>query len=113
MGYSHDYLVLPDTVNLYSVYMIYDEDESTKQQGTAMSMYFYDETDDWPEYQIIKDDIRRLEKEHNQIRRELQKAESSFAFHPENKGLKAKLDGLKNKLKEVEDRLENSSNLYR
>ena len=105
--------MLPDTVYLYYVYMICVEDESTKQQEVAMSMYFYDEIDDWPEYQIIKNDIHRLEKEHNQIRRELQKAESSFAFHPENKGLKAKLDGLKNKLKEVEDRLEKSSNLYR
>lgn len=78
-----------------------------------MSMYFYDETDDWPEYQVIQDDIHRLEKEHNQIRKELHEAESSFASNPENKGLKAKLDGLKNKLKEVENRLEKSSNLYR
>jgi septal ring factor EnvC (AmiA/AmiB activator) len=76
-------------------------------------MYFYDETDDWPEYQILKDDIRRLEKEHNQIRRELQKTKSSFASHPENKCLIAKLDDLKNKLKEVEERLEKSFNLYR
>ena len=78
-----------------------------------MSMYFYDETDDWPEYQIIKDDIHRLEKEQLEIRKELHKIESSFASHPENRGLKAKLDALKNKLKKVEDRLEKSSNLFR
>lgn len=78
-----------------------------------MSMYFYDETDDWPEYQIVKDDIHRLEKEQLEIRKELHKIESSFGSHPENKGLKARLDALKNKLKEVENRLEKSSNLYR
>ena len=78
-----------------------------------MSMYFYDETDDWPEYKIIKDDIHRLEKEQLEIRKELHKIESSFASHPENRGLKAKLDALKNKLKKVEDRLEKSSNLFR
>jgi capsule polysaccharide export protein KpsE/RkpR len=93
--------------------MIYDEGESTKKQEAAMSMYFYDETDDWPEYQIIKDDIHRLEKEQLEIRTQLHKIESSFATHPENKGLKAKLDALKNKLKEVENRLEKSSNLFR
>jgi predicted nuclease with TOPRIM domain len=93
--------------------MIYDEGEPKKIQGAVMSMYFYDETDDWPEYQIIKDDIHRLEKEHNQIQRELHKVESSFASNPENKALKDKLDGLKKRLKEVENRLEKSSDLYR
>jgi len=78
-----------------------------------MSMYFYDETDDWPEYQIIKDDIRRLEKEYVGIREELQETESSFEAHPDDKDLKDKLDGLKNKLKEIENRLEESSGLYR
>ena len=78
-----------------------------------MSMYFYDEADDWPEYHIIKDDIHRLEKEHLEIRKELYKIESSSASHPENKDLKTRLDVLKNKLKEVENRLEKSSNLYR
>jgi hypothetical protein len=93
--------------------MIYDEAESTKKQEAAMSMYFYDETDDWPEYQIIKDDIHRLEKEQLEIRNELHKIESSFASHPENEDLKAKLDALKNKLKKVENRFEKSSNLFR
>jgi uncharacterized coiled-coil DUF342 family protein len=78
-----------------------------------MSMYFYDETDDWPEYQIVRDDIHRLEKGHVSIRKELQKAESAFRSHPEDKDLRAKIDGLKNKLKKIEDRLEKTSNLYR
>ena len=96
-----------------TVYMNYDESEATKKQEAAMSMYFYDEADDWPEYQIIKDDIHRMEKEHLEIRKELYKIESSSASHPENKDLKTRLDVLKNKLKEVENRLEKSSNLYR
>ena len=78
-----------------------------------MSMYFYDETDDWPEYQIIKDDIRRLEKENVEIRKKIQETESAFGSHPEDKDLKTKLDGLKKKLEEIENRLEKSSNLYR
>ena len=78
-----------------------------------MSMYFYDETDDWPEYKIIKDDIRRLEKEHLEIRKELHEADSAFRSHPEDKNLKSKVDGLKKKLKEIENRLEESFSLYR
>ena len=96
-----------------TVYMNYDKGEATKKQEAAMSMYFYDEADDWPEYQIIKDDIHRMEKEHLEIRKELYEIESSSASHPENKDLKIRLDVLKNKLKEVENRLEKSSNLYR
>jgi uncharacterized coiled-coil DUF342 family protein len=78
-----------------------------------MSMYFYDETDDWPEYQIIKDDIHRLEKEYVEIRKKIQEAESAFGSHPEDKDLKAKVDSFKKKFKEIENRLEKSSSLYR
>jgi len=76
-------------------------------------MYFYDETDDWPEYQIIRDDLHRLEKDHVEVLKELQEAESCHASHPEDLGLKAKLEDLKNKLNEIENRLEKSSSLYR
>ena len=78
-----------------------------------MSMYFYDETDDWPEYQIIKDDIHRLEKEYVEIREELQEAESALGSHPEDKDLKAKVHGLKKKMKEIEKKLDGSLGLYR
>ncbi len=78
-----------------------------------MSMYFYDETDDWPEYQIIKDDIHRLEKEHLEIRKELQEAESAFGSNPEDEDLKAKIDGLKKKIKEIEKKLDGSLSLFR
>lgn len=78
-----------------------------------MSMYFYDETDDWPEYQIIKDDIHRLEKEHIEIRKELQEVESAFGPDPSDAVLKAKLHRLKKKMKEIEEKLDSSLSLYR
>jgi hypothetical protein len=41
-------------------------------KGPVMSMYFYDDTDDWPEYKIIKDEIQRLEMAHLEVSKELQ-----------------------------------------
>jgi len=78
-----------------------------------MSMYFYDETDDWPEYKIIKDDIRRLEKAYLETRKELLETESAFGSNPLNKDLKIKVDELKKKLKKIEKKLEESLSLYR
>lgn len=78
-----------------------------------MSMYFYDETDDWPEYQIIKDDIRGMEKEHLEIRKELQEIESAFGSDPSDALLKAKVHKLKKKIKEIEKKLDESLSLYR
>jgi len=78
-----------------------------------MSMYFYDETDDWPEYQIIKDDIRRLEKEQLEVRKELQEAESALGSDHSDKILKAKVHRLKEKMKEIEKKLDGSLSLYR
>ena len=78
-----------------------------------MSMYFYDETDDWPEYQIIKDDIHRLEKEHLEIRKELNEADSAFKSDPSDAVLKTKVNELKKKLKKIEQKLDGSLNLYR
>jgi len=76
-------------------------------------MYFYDETDDWPEYKIIKDDIRRLEKAYLETRKELLETESAFGSNPLNKDLKIKVDELKKKLKKIEKKLEESLSLYR
>ena len=78
-----------------------------------MSMYFYDDTDDWPEYKIIKDAIQRLEMAHLQISKELQEAESAFISNPANEDVKANIDGLKKKLKEIEKRLNDSHSMYR
>jgi uncharacterized coiled-coil DUF342 family protein len=78
-----------------------------------MSMYFYDDTDDWPEYKIIKDEIHRLEMAHHEISEELQKAESALVSNPAKENAKAKIDGLKKKLKEIEKKLNESLSMYR
>jgi len=78
-----------------------------------MSMNFLDDTDDWPEYQIIKNDIHRLEKEHLEFSKELQEAESTLRVDIVNAELKAKVNQLKKKLKKIEKRLNESLNMYR
>jgi len=78
-----------------------------------MSMYFYDDTDDWPEYKIIKDEIHRLEMAHLEVSKELQKTESAFISNRANEDAKTKIDGLKKKLKEIEKRLNESLSMYR
>ena len=78
-----------------------------------MSMNFLEDTDDWPEYDIIKDVIRRLETEHVKLRKELQEAMSAFRSDPENENLRGRVERLSEKLKEVEKRLEGSLSLYR
>ena len=78
-----------------------------------MSMYFYDDTDDWPEYKIIKDYINHLEKVHLELGKELQEAKVVFISDPANENLKDKVDELRQKLKETEKRLTESLNMYR
>ncbi len=76
-------------------------------------MYFYDDTDDWPEYKIIRDEIHRLETAHLEISKELQEAESVPLSNPANVDAKAKIERLKNKLKEIEKKLDESLSMYR
>ena len=78
-----------------------------------MSMYFYDDTDDWPEYKIIRDEIHRLEMAHLEISQELHEAESVLISNPANVDAKAKIDGLKKKLNEIENKLDESLSMYR
>ena len=78
-----------------------------------MSMYFYDDTDDWPEYKIIRDEIHRPETAHLEISKELQEAESVPLPNPANVDAKAKIERLKNKLKEIEKKLDESLSMYR
>jgi hypothetical protein len=78
-----------------------------------MSMYFYDDTDDWPEYKIIKDDIHSLERAHVEFGKKLQEVKSAFISDPANEDLKAEADGLEKKLQEIEKRLNESLSMYR
>ena len=78
-----------------------------------MSMYFYDDTDDWSEYKIVKDEIHRLETERLELRREIEDAKSAFKSDPANENLQFKVDWLKMELKEIEKKLNESLNMYR
>ena len=78
-----------------------------------MSMYFYDETDDWPEYKIVKDNIQRLEMAHVECRKKLYEAESVLKSDPENKDLMNRIDGLKKELEEIEKKMDESMSMYR
>jgi len=76
-------------------------------------MYFFDETDDWPEYEIVKDDIRRLDIAHLQLRKKLKETEAALRSDPANEELQARIDGLKKTLKEMEKKLDGSLSMYR
>jgi Mg2+ and Co2+ transporter CorA len=76
-------------------------------------MNFYDDTDDWPEYKIIKDDIHHLEVAHLKYHKELQEVESASMSDPANDDLKARVVELKKKLKEIEKTLNESLSMYR
>jgi len=89
------------------------EDKPQRLQGLVMSMYFYDDIDDWPEYKIIKDYLHRLEVAHVESRKELQEAKSACISDPENENLTAKVGVLKRKLQEIEKRLNESLSMYR
>ena len=78
-----------------------------------MSMYFYDDTDDWPEYKIIKDYIHRLEMTRLELENELPEAKVAIISNPANENLKDKADELKRKLIETEKRLNESLGMYR
>lgn len=78
-----------------------------------MSMNFLDETDDWPEYQTIRDEIQRLDKKLIELEKELQQAESALKSDPQNQDLKAEVDALKQQLKDIEHKLDESLSMYR
>jgi hypothetical protein len=89
------------------------QDKPPRLREPRMSMYFYDDTDDWPEYKIVKDEIKRLEVARLEFREKLQKAESALMSDPANKDAKVKVDELKKQLKETEKRLTESLSMYR
>ena len=79
----------------------------------AMSMYFLDETDDWPEYEIIKAEIQHLDKQHLDLRKELEEVATSLQSDTANQDLKAKSCTIKKKLEEIERKLDESLSMYR
>jgi hypothetical protein len=78
-----------------------------------MSMNFLDETDDWLEYQTVRDEINRLDREHLELLKELEEAVSDCRSDSADEGLRIKVDRLRMKLKEIEDKLDASLSMYR
>ncbi len=78
-----------------------------------MSMNFLDETDDWPEYQFVRDEINRLESELLELKRALDTAESAYQKDPSNNDLKGEVNRLKERLKKTEQKLDESTSMYR
>jgi hypothetical protein len=78
-----------------------------------MSMYFLDETDDWPEYQTIKDEITRLERERLELSRELEEIESGRAADSAADDPAARIHGLRARLRDVQRKLDESLSMYR
>lgn len=78
-----------------------------------MSMYFLDETDDWPEYRVIRDEINRLDKEFLELQKQLQQAETKLFAGPEDDSLRAEIDLLRKRLQETEAKLNESLSMYR
>lgn len=78
-----------------------------------MSMYFLDESDDWPEYKIVKNEIFRLEKEHADILKALREAARALDTAPNDENLKAGLQRLEDRRAQVEKKLEGALGMYR
>jgi uncharacterized coiled-coil DUF342 family protein len=76
-------------------------------------MYFLDETDDWPEYQTIKDEIQQLDVKLNELQKELQELEPALRSDPQNHALKARADALREQLQEIQQKLDESLSMYR
>jgi polyhydroxyalkanoate synthesis regulator phasin len=69
-----------------------------------MSMWFFDEAGDLEEYQAFRRKDQPLEKVHLELRLALQKAEAALRNDPANPELKAKVEDLKKKLKDLEEK---------
>ncbi len=78
-----------------------------------MSMDFLDDTDDWPEYETVRDEIKRLDREHEELVQELREAESASESHPAGEELKAKVVELRKRLLEIERKLDATLTMYR
>lgn len=78
-----------------------------------MSMYFLDETDDWPEYQTVRDEIHRLEMKRAHVLKVLGEVKSSLDSVNPNHDLQTELEALEADLREIEKKLDETLNLYR
>jgi len=67
-----------------------------------MTMWFYDEAGELPEYQATREEVRRLEREYLEVRCILNEAEMALRGHPGDEYLGAKVRYYTKRLRHLE-----------
>lgn len=75
---------------------------STYKMRCAMSMWIYDDAQVTEEFQLLRGEIKRLEKEYVDLRVQLRDTETARRSDPDNEYLEAKVKYLNKRLKDIE-----------
>jgi len=67
-----------------------------------MSMWLYDDLNEMQDFQILRDEVKRLEKEYLDIRIQLRDTETDLRSDPDNEYLQAKVKYLSKRQKDLE-----------
>ncbi len=67
-----------------------------------MGMWLYDDAQDMEEFQILRGEIKRLEKEYLDLRIQLRDTEVDLRSDPDNEYLQAKVKYLNKRLRDIE-----------
>jgi len=67
-----------------------------------MSMWLYDDSQDMEEFQRMRGEVKRLEKEYLDLRIQLRDTEVNLRSDPDNEYLKAKVTYLNKRLRDIE-----------
>ena len=67
-----------------------------------MSMWLYDDLKEMQDFQILRGEIKRLEKEYLDLRIQLRDTEADFRSDPESEYLQAKVKYLSKRVKDLE-----------
>ena len=67
-----------------------------------MGMWLYDDAQDMQEFQALRKEVKRLEKEYLDLRTQLRDTVAALRSDPDNEYLKAKVEYLRKRLKDIE-----------
>jgi len=67
-----------------------------------MSMWLYDDLQEMEDFQILRWEVRRLEKEYLDLRTQLRDTERDLKADPDSEYLKAKVKYLNKRIKDIE-----------
>ena len=67
-----------------------------------MSMWLYDDLNEMQDFQILRDEVKRLEKEYLDIRIQLRDTEADLRSDPDSEYLQAKVKYLSKRVKDLE-----------